>query len=471
MSNITRFTGADKSKDPLMNDEAERHLIGALLTRPDLLSAVPDTFDPEHYSYADHAEIHRTLIEIGRPGEPALLQVLQALAINDRDRRAYISALVMQAIGFTPGIVRGCAKLVTELYRRRQVVALSEEIRADAYANAGDGSVYDGVSKARIGLDNLLDSMSGRRSFSLNEAMDLALAKADAACARGGGIAGLSTGFPSIDYQCGGLEDGTLTILAGRPGTGKSALGNQMAVNVAKQGIGVLQIALEMTAAALGRRTLSAYSGVPASAMRDGRHASYVDRLIQCRRELGALPMTIEDGGGMTANMITNSARAAQDKHGLGLIVVDHLHIMASSEADAKQGPTAAMTKISGQMKQMAKEFGCPVLLLAQLNRGVENRDDKRPGMADLRQSGSIEQDADNIAFLYRQELYLKNEPERTAGEGISAFEKRLSDFHGFKAAARGKADLIFDKVREGETGTVKLRFDGETTSFSELGA
>ena len=173
----------------------------------------------------------------------------------------------------------------------------------------------------------------------------------------------------------------------------------------------------------------------------------------------------------MTANMITNKARDAQDKHGLGLIMVDHLHIMASSEADAKQGPTAAMTKISGQMKQMAKEFGCPVLLLAQLNRGVENRDDKRPGMADLRQSGSIEQDADNIAFLYRQELYLKNEPERTAGEGIGTFEKRLSDFRAFKVAAHGKADLIFDKVREGETGTVKLRFNGETTSFSELGA
>ena len=453
---------------PLVAMQAEQSLLGALLTKPDLLRAVPGGFSPDHYADPWHADIHRAVIELGQPGVPAALAVMQALAINDRDMRAYIPSLLTAAISFLPSAVRQYADLVTDMHRRRGIVALADDMRAGAFASIGDGTADSTIARALTGLDELTSRHAGGSpSVSMDDAMDAALARADEAAKRGG-PAGLPTGFNAVDEMLGGLEDGTLTVLAGRPGMGKSGLGWQWAVHVASLGIGVLAVSLEMSAAELGRRALSSVSGVPVWTMKRGKHAQHAARLIAARKRLHGMPLTIEDGGGLTAAMIGLKARAAHRKHGLGLIMVDHLHIVRPDDQDSRNGATWAVGKVSGAMKRLAKEFGCPVLLLAQLNRGVEGRDDKRPGLGDLRQSGDIEQDADAVAFIYRAEYYMGKEPEKIPGENDEKFSTRLTQFRRLKDEVAGKADLIFAKVRDGAPGTVPLLFHGETTSFSE---
>ena len=470
----------------LVNTQAEQALLGALIVKPQLLDALPPSFSPSHYGYGDHEEIHRALVEVGKPGQPATLLLKQALALNDEDKWAYIVSLLSAAVTYLPGGIATYAEAVTDFYRRRHLVALSDQIREGAFTSGSAACVDGTIARSLASLDNLIGGHGVMRPpVTLDEALGLALQKAEEA-GRRNGPAGLSTGFPAVDEMLGGLENSTLTVLAGRPGTGKSAYGWAIALNVAKNaqaardaaaaegrpvgrdGGGVLAISLEMSAAELGRRAFAVHAGVSIQDMKHGKIGANFKKLAAARAELGRLPLTIEDGGGLTAAMISMKARAAHRRHGLGLIMIDHLHIIRPEDGDAKHGGTWAVGRISGAMKRLAKEFDCPVLLLAQLNRGVESRDDKRPMLADLRQAGEIEQDADAVMFLYRAEYYMTKEPEEGPNESREQFTNRLAKWQASKAAARGKAELIVAKVRDGATGSIDLMFDGQTTSFSE---
>ena len=251
--------------------------------------------------------------------------------------------------------------------------------------------------------------------------------------------------------------------------THNSALGWQWAIAAARQGIGVLAVSLEMSAVQLGRRALSVTANVPLWKLKRGRHQLDAEALMRAQKELAGLPLSIEDGAGFTPAVITMKARAAHKRHGLGLIMVDHLHIVRPEDADMRLGPTHATGVVSLAMKRMAKEFRCPVLLLAQLSRAVEGRDDRRPTLPDLRQSGSIEQDADTASFIYRPEYHLpKSAPERKDGETSEKHQSRVKDWYDAKDRLAGKAELIIDKVRDGAACSIPLRFDGQTTSFAE---
>lgn len=253
--------------------------------------------------------------------------------------------------------------------------------------------------------------------------------------------------------------------------THNSSFGHSIALNAAQSGVGVLEISLEMSAMQLGRRALSTAAGVPLFAMKSGRLTNdQAERLIRARRELAGLPLTIDDAGGQTPAMIAAKARAAKRKHGLGLLMIDHLNLMKAEEADAKHGGTWATGRASNTVLQIAKDCGCPVLLLAQLNRGPENRDDKRPTLADLRQAGDIEQDAYAVGFVYRPEYYLGGEPEAKDGEGPAKLAERRAAWQDRKDACAGIAEVIWQKVRDGEPGTDQMRFHGPTTTFSEFG-
>lgn len=451
----------------LVNDEAEQGLLGMLLASPKLLSALPDTFDAEHYAVTGHADIHRAVVAAGKPGVPAMVAVCGLLAADDKEMRGYITSLVTSAVSFLPDGVRQYADILTDLHRRRGIVNLAEQMRAGAFARVGEAPADAVVMQALTGLDALTSQQGdGRAHTSLSDAIDRAMAQADAVAA--GRTAGISTGMHSVDDRLGRLEGGQVIVLAGRPGMGKSALGLQWALNAAREGSGVLAVSLEMSAIELGRRALCAASGVPLGALKRGAHAQHADRLVQGRRELHGLPFTIEDGGGLTAAMIALKARAAKRRHGLGLILVDHLHIVRPDAADARNGGTWATGQVSNAMKRLAKEFDCPLLLLAQLNRGPEGRDDHRPGLSDLRHAGDIEQDADAVSFVYRPEYYMRGDPEKMPGETAEKFANRLTQWQQDKHRARGKAELIVAKVRDGEPGTVPLLFRGETTSFQE---
>jgi replicative DNA helicase len=189
------------------------------------------------------------------------------------------------------------------------------------------------------------------------------------------------------------------------------------------------------------------------------------------RAELHDLPLLIDDAAGLTMKQIRLRARRASRAFGgkLALVVIDHLHIVAADERDRDRGDTQAMGQISASVKRLAKEFNCPVLALAQLNRGVESRDDKRPNLSDLRQSGNLEQDADAVIFLFRAEYYLRDEtPERKGGETQATYDAKCRAQREKIADAAGKGEAIFAKVREGATRTVHLTWHAETTSFED---
>ena len=466
----------------LMNAAAEQSLLGALMTRPQLLDSLPTFFDPSHYGDPLNESIHRVLVEVGKPGVPAAILVRQALGIRDKETDTYISGLLTSVVSYQPSAIVSYASAVSEMHRRRGMEQIGQEMVASAHAVTIDGSADVGLSRALMSIEGLAVGQRDRRNITMIEAAAEEAIMAANDVSERGGMAGIATGFPSLDEALGGLEDGTVTVLGGRPGSGKTALGVTIAVNVARDSRdrlatgelvkvdrrGVAVFSLEMDARQLGRRTLCQLAGVPIVAMKQGRHGPYMDRIYAAQRELKDLPLFIEDGAGLTMAMMALRCRWIQRNHGLRLIMIDHLHIVKPNEASSRHGMTAGVTEVSGAAKGLAKEFGCPVLMLAQLNRSVESREDKRPGLSDLRQSGSIEQDADAVAFLYRAEYYMQNEPEQIGGESLNKFQDRDAAWRSLRERVRGKAEVILSKVRDGEPKTVHLMFDGPTASFTE---
>jgi replicative DNA helicase len=286
--------------------------------------------------------------------------------------------------------------------------------------------------------------------------------------------------MPSVDEALGGLENGTFNILAARPGMGKTALAVQWAIHIARQCLddaaagrgkaGVAMFSLEMSATALGRRALAEVSRISVVDLKRGRIAGRIPALTEARHKLAGLPIQIEDAGGQNLVAIRQKCRAMQRKWGrVALIAVDHIQIVKPDDADRKNGNTQAVGRVSNMLRDLSKEFDCPVLCLSQLSRGLLQREDKRPNLGDLRQAGDIEQDADAVMFVHREEALLpKSPPPKGAAETDVKWQKRVDAFEDAKERSRGKAELICEKVRDGEPRTVHLLFDGPTTSFSE---
>ena len=468
---------------PPTNPQAEQALLGAVMANPKALHAVVEFLRPEHFAEPAHGRLYKEAtrrILAGGVADPISLRSWwqgdpEAATLGGFD---FLARLLGAMVGIINAREYGFA--VFECWQRRELIAVGEEIVNRSFA-ATSADTPAGLVTGMIGkLDAVVAGVGDvQGAVSMDGAMDAALTAAERAHQRQG-PAGISTGMRSVDEALGGLEPQTVTVLAGRPGMGKSALGWGWAVHAAREAKaahgrgeekqGVLMLSLEMSAEQLGRRSLSAVSGVPLEAIKRGRLGQeQFDRLVLARRELGELPLLIEDSGGMNVGVIRLKARAAKRRHGLGLIVVDHLHLIRPEEADARNGGTWAVGKVSNALKAMAKEFNCPVLALAQLNRGVEGREEKRPTLADLRQAGELEQDADNVAFIYRGEYYLpKGEPEQKPGEMQGKFAERCADLDEARQRLKGRAELIFEKVRDGSPCSVPLLFDGDRTLFSE---
>ncbi len=467
---------------PPANERAEQALLGAIMANGKALHAVVEFLRPEHFADPLHGRIYREASRRILGGGIADPVSLQTWFIGDPEAssvgHAYLAQLLSAMVGTIGAKEYGLA--IHDAWQRREIIGLGEEIVNRSFA-AVPGDDPTGLIAATIDKLDAIAAGAGeeRKAISMDTAMDSALAAAERA-SRGEGPAGISTGMPSVDQVIGGLEAQTMTVLAGRPGMGKSALGMQWAIHAARDAkaahdagkpkLGVLVISLEMSAEQLGRRALSAAARIPLEAIKHGRLTQDdFDRLVRARHELAGLPLSIEDCSGLSMGLIRLKARSARRRHGLGLIMVDHLHIVRPEDADVRNGATAAIGKISNGMKQLAKEFECPVLALAQLNRSLESREDKRPTLADLRQAGEIEQDADAVAFVYRGEYYLpKGDIERHHGEQPDKFIERVNRLDEDRTRLKGKAELIFEKVRDGSPSTVPLRFNGATTFFSE---
>jgi replicative DNA helicase len=291
-------------------------------------------------------------------------------------------------------------------------------------------------------------------------------------------LSGLATGLKDLDRMMGGLQKSDLIILAGRPGMGKSSLATNIGYNVARVwegGVGadgqiesnnggiVGFFSLEMSAEQLATRMISEQTEIPSYRIRRGEIApADFDRIAEAAREMERIPFYIDETGGLSVGQLAARARRLKRQRGLDLLVIDYIQLLQGSTRRALEGRVQEVTEITTNLKALAKELNIPILALSQLSRAVENRDDKRPQLSDLRESGSIEQDADVVLFVFREEYYLKNKEPRPGTEDYFKWQTEMEAVHG-------RAEIIIGKQRHGPTGTVALQFKADVTRFSDL--
>lgn len=465
---------------PPTNLQAEQALLGAIMANPKAYHAVSGFLRSQHFADPVHQDIFKTIgwrIAKGGVADAVWLTAYYANSpiLDEVGGAGYIAQLLTAMVGILNAADYGRA--IAEDWVRREMISVGEDMVNGAFDRSIElSALLDATMK---GLDaTTLNDAERPAVVSMNAAMDEAIARAERA-RTGQGRGGLLTGFPSLDRVYNGMLDGTLHIIGARPGMGKSALAWQMAIHAglacredpAKGGVFVQS--LEMGAGELGERALSAFGGIPADLLQRGEHQFHRSSLAMAREELADLPLDIDETAGLSMAQISLRAREAHRKFGkLALVLVDHLHIV-SYDPDAGRsgfGPTQAVGQISKGLKKLAKDLRCPVVALAQLSRGVEGREDKRPTLSDLRQSGDIEQDADSVAFLYRPEYYLpKGDPEQKPGEPLAQWQGRVREYDEQKQRLYGKAEVIFEKVRGGRPQIVRMRWEAETTHFVDL--
>ncbi|MFY8031266.1 MAG: replicative DNA helicase, partial [Devosia sp.] len=311
-----------------------------------------------------------------------------------------------------------------------------------------------------------------------NEALKQAITMAGEAYSRDGTLSGTATGLSDLDRLMGGLQRSDLIILAARPAMGKTSLATNIAFHVAKHWKGDVTpdghrktvdggqvgfFSLEMSAEQLATRILAEQAEISSSDIRRGNiHESQFSRLVDISNLMAAVPLYIDDTGGISVQQLAARARRLKRQKGLDLLIVDYLQLLTGSSRKASENRVQELTEITTTLKALAKELEVPIIALSQLSRQVENRDDKHPQLADLRESGSIEQDADVVLFVYREEYYLKNkEPKEGTPEHL-AWQGEMEQVHG-------KAEVIIGKQRHGPTGTVQLSFEAQYTRFGNL--
>jgi replicative DNA helicase len=302
---------------------------------------------------------------------------------------------------------------------------------------------------------------------------------AEAAFKRDGGLAGVATGFTDLDKQLGGLHPSDLLILAGRPAMGKTALATNIAFHVATaaQRAGetekpvVAFFSLEMSAEQLATRVLSETTEISSEKIRRGElNGDDFQKLVRSSQDLESAPLFIDDTPAITISAMRTRARRLMRQQGLCLIVVDYLQLMRPPAGQRPENRVQEISSITQGLKAIAKELNVPVLALSQLSRAVEQREDKRPVLADLRESGSIEQDSDVVMFVFREEYYLgKAEPVQRAEENADKYHERVDQWQERCDKAYGKAEVIIGKQRHGPTGNVTMHFHGPTTRFSDF--
>jgi replicative DNA helicase len=295
---------------------------------------------------------------------------------------------------------------------------------------------------------------------------------------RDGKLSGIATGLRDLDRMMGGLQRSDLVILAGRPGMGKTALATNIAYNIAKAWVSDVRpdgrieainggivgfFSLEMSAQQLATRIISEQTEIASHRILRGEiDPSDFDRIAETAREIEQIPLYIDETGGLSIAQMSARARRLKRQRGLDLIVVDYIQLLQGSARRAQEGRVQEVTEITTNLKALAKELNIPILALSQLSRQVENREDKRPQLSDLRESGSIEQDADVVMFVFREEYYLKNREPRPGSEEHFKWQSEMEAVHG-------RAEVILGKQRHGPTGTVPLQFKSDVTRFADL--
>ncbi len=472
---------------PPYNADAEQTLLGALLINNAAYHRVSEFLQPEHFGNAMHGRIFTAigkLIERGQLANPVTLKNLfdQDGALSEIGGAQYLGRLANAAVTIINAEDYG--RIIYDLHLRRQLIALGEDVVNDAFRQDLDNPARDQIERAEKTLFDLAtagQSEGGFRGF--DNALTDALLNAEAAFKRSGKTVGVATGFIDLDRKLGGLHPSDLVVLAGRPSMGKTALATNIAFyaaqnyrpaaapesrKAAEDGAVVGFFSLEMSAEQLATRILAEELGVSSDRIRRGdvSHEDF-DKFVQASQRLAALKLFIDDTPALTVSALRTRARRLKRQQGLGLIVIDYLQLLRpSSQTRAQDNRVQEISEITRGLKALAKELDVPVLALSQLSRAVEQREDKRPMLADLRESGSIEQDADVVMFIFREEYYLSREPTRRPDEAESKYSERYQEWRERLEKVHGLGEIIVAKQRHGPIGAVKLRFDAETTKF-----
>ncbi len=461
------------------NIEAEQQLLGAILTNNDVYDRISSLVKAPHF----YDPVHQRIFEIAaaRIQKNALASpvTLKAFLEDDSGLKelggpSYLVRLAGAAI--SAYAARDYAQMIYDLAVRRELIQLGRDIAAQAAKVEVANEPRDQIVEAEQRLYTLGEQGTAERGFqSFLKAAVEAVNNANAAYQRGGGLAGIATGMVDLDRKLGGLHASDLLILAGRPSMGKTSLATNIAFNIAKsykrgrlpdgrdgavEGGIVGFFSLEMSAEQLAARILSEASEVPSEQIRRGDMQEVeFRRFVDAAKALETCPLYIDDTPALPISQVAARARRLKRTHGLDLLIVDYLQLLKGS---SKENRVQEVSEITQGLKAIAKELDIPVIALSQLSRAVESRDDKRPQLSDLRESGSIEQDADVVMFVYREEYYLSRmEPEAGSPAHAEWFKKAEN--------AHGKAEVIIGKQRHGPIGTVELSFEGRFTRFGNL--
>jgi replicative DNA helicase len=483
------------------NVDAEMALLGAILLNNRAFERVSDFLRPEHFVLSEHTRIYdacmRT-IERGQIADPVTLKGLfeQDEALAQVGGVDYLARLAECAA--TPINAGEYGRLVYDLFVRRELIALGEDVVNRAYSSEIEERADQQIEMAEQGLFDLATKGTYDGGFeAFNETLASALKMAEAAHKRQGLLSGVPTGFRDLDGKLGGLHPSDLIILAGRPSMGKTALATNIAFNAAlklrreaEEPGGPLQtidgaivgfFSLEMSREQIATRILAEEThrlaqargrserGIPSDYIRRGKVANdKFSDLVLASRNLQRLPMFIDDTPALSISGMRTRARRLKRQHGLGLIVIDYLQLISPSPGSRHESRVQELSEITRGLKALAKELNVPVLALSQLSRAVEQREDKRPQLADLRESGTIEQDSDVVMFVFREEYYVARQqpdPHATDKAGQDAYEKWQEKLE----RVANKADIIIAKQRHGPIGNVHLQFDAEFTLFRDL--
>jgi replicative DNA helicase len=464
------------------NIESEQALLGAILINNAAFFHVSDFLKPNHFFEPLHGmiyEIASGLISANKTVTPITIKTFLPanLDIAGLSPSQYLARLAAEATTIINAADYG--RTIYDLALRRELINIADEIRNAAFDASIDSAPAAQIELAEQRLYEVAETGRFGGGFeTFDSALSLAIDRAAQAYHSDGKLSGLPSGLNDLDTKMGGLQPSDLVIIAGRPGMGKTSLATNIAFNVARSyqpaveddgsrraaagGI-VAFFSLEMSSEQLATRVVSEQAEVSSSSIRRGAiDEREFERLVEHRNAMRRIPLYVDQTGGLTVGQLAARARRLKRQRGLDLIVIDYLQLMQGRTQRAAQNRVQELTEITTGLKALAKELNVPIIALSQLSRLVENREEKRPQLSDLRESGSIEQDADVVLFVFREEYYLKHKEPRAGSEEHLKWETDL-------AAARGKAEIIIGKQRHGPTGTVMLSFQGEFTRFADL--
>ncbi|MEZ5691126.1 MAG: replicative DNA helicase [Rickettsiales bacterium] len=463
------------------NIEAEQALLGVLLVNNDSLQHVSDKLRPEHFYEPLHQRIFEAIIKFNDKGliaNPVTLRHYfdQDEALADIGGGAYLAKLAAAAI--TVINISDYSRTIYDLALKRQLIFIGEEMANEAYLHSIDIPAMTQLEDAEQKLFNISIQGTGDKGFMpIRNSVIKAIESADHAIRHEDRLVGIPTKLTDLDKMLGGLKRSDLLILAGRPSMGKTALAVNMAYNAGlflkeeadKEGVSSKKagsvgfFSLEMSAEQLSTRMLSSASKLNSYNILNGKiTAEEFSHLVHVSNEMAQMPFFIDDTPALSISSLRTRARRLQRMHNLKVLVVDYLQLIRGSSASSQNNRVQEISEITQGLKAIAKELDIPVIALSQLSRAVEQRENKRPLLSDLRESGSIEQDADVVMFIYREEYYLSREQPK---EGTPEHAKWMEDMD----KALNVAEVIVAKHRNGAIGDVKLRFDANLTQFSNL--